>query len=303
MKGENEKMRTDPIDFVKALKESYPKIFGRMPSVVFRIIGWFYGINIANGLSRYVISKGLTGTDAARVAMVEKHGITYTVVEEDRLPDKDTPCLFVSNHPLGWIDALIEMGMLSQHYPDVKVIGNEVNSFLKPFDTAILFVNVYGRTSRLQRKILIDAFRDKSLQILIFPAGACSRVPLWHVHPKDCTWNKNFIAQVVRTQRTVVPIYFQGRHSVFFYLTDIICRILHLPKIISTLMLPWENLRHTRRKHYTLYIGKPIPWTTFTKDKSPQQWADWLRDRTYDIPRDSLSESQTTVVPAESEGV
>ena len=51
--------------------------------------------------------------------------------------------------------------------------------------------------------------------MLIFPAGLCSR--LQHGKIKDLEWKKTFIAKAVQSQRDIIPIYFEGRNSTFFY--------------------------------------------------------------------------------------
>ena len=46
--------------------------------------------------------------------------------------------------------------------------------------------------------------------------------------------------------------------------------------------LPDEVYR-SRNKEYTMVIGKPIPYNTFTSEKSDAEWAAWVRGKTYEL--------------------
>jgi hypothetical protein len=37
-------------------------------------------------------------------------------------------------------------------------------------------------------------------------------------------------------------------------------------------------------KDIDLYFGETIPWQTFDKSKTPQQWADFVREKSYALP-------------------
>jgi len=36
-------------------------------------------------------------------------------------------------------------------------------------------------------------------------------------------------------------------------------------------------------KTFTVKIGKPISWETFDKSKTPQQWAQYVEDKVYEL--------------------
>jgi hypothetical protein len=36
-------------------------------------------------------------------------------------------------------------------------------------------------------------------------------------------------------------------------------------------------------KTFEIKIGKPIPWQTFDKSKTPQQWAQYVQDKVYSL--------------------
>ncbi len=53
---------------------------------------------------------------------------------------------------------------------------------------------------------------------------------------------------------------------------------------IEMLYLADEMFRQ-KGKDIDLYFSKAIPWQTFDKSKSPQQWADMVREKTYDLQK------------------
>ena len=78
-----------------------------------------------------------------------------------------------------------------------------------------------------------------------------------------------------------MPIHFDGHNSSRFYNVARWCKRLHLPNFAMAL-LPDEMYR-SRGNHYTVRIGKPIPWETFDKSKKPGEWGRWVQDRVYEI--------------------
>ena len=40
---------------------------------------------------------------------------------------------------------------------------------------------------------------------------------------------------------------------------------------------------HNTHGHYSVRIGKPIPWETFDKEKTPMEWANFVREQVYNL--------------------
>jgi hypothetical protein len=53
---------------------------------------------------------------------------------------------------------------------------------------------------------------------------------------------------------------------------------------IAMLFLADEMFKNTG-KTFTLTFGKPIPWETFTKDKSPMEWAKFVKEEVYKLSK------------------
>ena len=109
-----------------------------------------------------------------------------------------------------------------------------------------------------QARSLPSAIRtayDSDNQMLIFPAGACSRFIRGRI--QDYEWGKSFVKESLRTDRYVVPIHFIARNSIRFYVIDSIFRALHIKFNIGMFMLPSEMIRGKHKK-VRMVIGKPI---------------------------------------------
>ena len=99
---------------------------------------------------------------------------------------------------------------------------------------------------------------------------------------KDLEWKKTFITKSVQTQRDIIPIHFEGENSQFFYRLANINAMLGLKFNVAMLWLSDEMFKN-RNKRFKVTIGKPIPWQTFDKSKTPAQWAQYVRDLVYTL--------------------
>ena len=56
----------------------------------------------------------------------------------------------------------------------------------------------------------------------------------------------------------------------------------YLPFNLAMLFLVDEMYKNVG-KTFEIKIGKPIPWQTFDKSKTPQQWAQYVQDKVYSL--------------------
>ena len=123
-------------------------------------------------------------------------------------------------------------------------------------------------------------FASKEDQLIIFPAGICSRKQNGVI--KDLPWKKTFVTKSVEYQRDIVPIYFDGRNSDFFYNLANVCKWLGIKFNIAMLYLADEMFKN-KNKTFTVTIGKPIPWQTFDNTKTPNEWAQFVKEIVYKL--------------------
>ena len=85
----------------------------------------------------------------------------------------------------------------------------------------------------------------------------------------------------MQTHRDVVPIHFSGQNSKFFYrLANFSDK--HLPFNLAMLFLVDEMYKNVG-KTFRVAIGKPIPWETFDKEKTPLEWANFVKEEVYKL--------------------
>ena len=95
-------------------------------------------------------------------------------------------------------------------------------------------------------------------------------------------WKKTFISKAIQSQRDIIPIYFEGQNSAFFYRFAKIRKCIGLKFNIELIYLP-DEMFSSKNKTFNIYIGKPIPWQTFDKSKSLQEWAQFVKEQVYQI--------------------
>jgi putative hemolysin len=200
----------------------------------------------------------------------------------ENLPDKNDGKLytFVSNHPLGGQDGVALGSIIGKHYDgNFRYLVNDLLLNLPGLAPVSIGINKTGKQSRDFPRMVEAGFQSNN-HMLMFPAGLNSRKINGVIH--DLPWKKTFISKSVEYQRDVVPIYFSGRNSERFYRIANWQKKLGLKVNIAMLFLVDEMYRNVH-KSFTVKIGKPIPWQTFDKSKTPMEWAKFVEDKVYEL--------------------
>jgi len=201
---------------------------------------------------------------------------------EENLPSKDDGRLytFVSTHPMGGIDGVALGSLIGKHYGDnFRYLVNDLLMNLPGLAPLCIPINKTGKQGR-SFPAMVEAGFQSDHHMLMFPAGLCSRRRQGEIH--DLPWKKTFITKSVEYQRDVVPIHFGGRNSNFFYRLSNISDRLVKKVNIAMLFLVDEMYKNTGNT-FPVKIGKPIPWQTFDKSKSPMEWAKYVEDQVYKL--------------------
>jgi putative hemolysin len=187
--------------------------------------------------------------------------------------------IFVSNHPLGGLDGLVFINELSKYYKDLKFPVNDILMNIRSLSGIFLPVNKHGTQDREAVRKIEEAYASEC-QILYYPAGLCSRKKKGII--RDLQWHKSFISKSVQYKRDIVPAYFSGRNSNFFYNLSNIRNFLGIKANIEMLYLA-DELFKQKGKAIDLVFGKPIPWQTFDKSKTAPEWAEWVKGKSYEL--------------------
>ena len=214
-------------------------------------------------------------------ACVDYLKMTLVVEGEENLPDPNDGRLytFVSNHPLGGEDGVALGALIGRHYDShFRYLVNDLLMYLPGLAPLCIPINKTGKASR-NFPAMVEAGFQSDNHMLRFPAGLCSRRHNNEI--RDIAWKKTFISKSVECQRDVVPIHIGGQNSGFFYrLANFSDR--YLPFNLAMLFLVDEMYTNVG-KTFRVAIGKPSPWQTFDKSKSPTEWAQYVQDIVYNL--------------------
>ena len=267
-------------DLRAILREKVPKV--HVPDFLIRYLERIVHVKQMNAFLRKY--PDLEGYAFIRRVLDEELCCTASIEGVENIPTDGKPVIFVSNHPLGGLDGMIIAQMIHESRKEkreLKVIVNELLMFIKPIAGLWAPVNKTGSLSK-EQVLQQQAMWESETDVLTFPAGACSRLQrinhTWLI--QDLEWQKNFIQRAREYQRDIVPIYFEGKNSRFFYALAYIRKLLRIPFNIEMLYLV-DEMYGARGKHFRVHVLPPIPYTTFDNSKTPKQWAQYVKSIVY----------------------
>lgn len=264
------------IDIKRILKD---KMGSKARFVPCFLVAWLKKIIHEDEVNRFLWeNRNLKGTEWL-TACVQYLDMTLDIVGAENLPDKNDGKLytFVSNHPLGGQDGVSLGSIIGRHYDGkFRYLINDLLLNLPGLKPVSIGINKTGKQSRDFPRMVEAGFNSDN-HLLMFPAGLNSRRINGEIH--DLPWKKTFITKSVETHRDVVPIHFSGQNSKRFYrIAKFSDR--YLPFNLAMLFLVDEMYRNVG-KTFRITIGKPIPWQTFDKTKTPMEWANFVEERVY----------------------
>lgn len=263
------------IDVYKVLKDKNPKLARRVPKFVINYLTrTIHQDEINEILSAY---SDLEGVEFIREAL--KHmGIKYHSSGLDKL-DPEGRYIFASNHPFGGLDGLMLADEVYTRFGDVRVVVNDLLMHLEPIKGIFVPVNKHGRQNEGSVNAFNDAFAS-DMPIITFPAGLCSRRRGGVVC--DLEWKSNFIRKAVQSHRDVVPVYFEGRLSSFFYRLSNARKSLGIKANVEMLYLPDEMFKQCG-EDFEILFGEPIPYGTLLEGRNPAQAAMFVKEQVYSM--------------------
>ena len=246
------------------------------------LVAWLKHIVHQDEVNEFLwASRGKTGVEWLEEC-VSYLDMTLDIKGEENLPGKDDGRLytFVSNHPLGGQDGVALGAIIGRHYDGrFRYLVNDLLMNLPGLAPLCIPINKTGNQSRSFPAMVEQGFRSDN-HILMFPAGICSRRHGGVI--RDIAWKKTFVSKSVEYQRDVVPIHFGGRNSDFFYrLANFSDK--YVKKVNIAMLFLADEMYKNVHKTFSVTIGKPIPWQTFDKSRTPAQWAQYVQDIVYGL--------------------
>lgn len=176
---------------------------------------------------------------------------SYTVRarEKANIPALGRVIIF-ANHPIGSLDGLAILRLVSEVRADVKIVANDMLSHFKALENLIIPMdNMTGGSARRSVKRVFDAL-DNEQAIVVFPAGEVSRASPTGV--KDTTWRPGFLHFARKGKAPLLPIHIGAKNSLLFYSASMVF------KPLGTALLAREMF-NKRSGTIKFRVGEIIP--------------------------------------------
>ena len=221
--------------------------------------------------------ESLSSIDFTR-ATLKRMNISYRVDGLEKI-DPNGRYIFASNHPFGGLDGMMVADIIEAKFGDVKLIVNDILMNLTPLADIFIPINKHGKQDAKSATIYNDTFKS-NVPIITFPAGLCSRRSGGRV--VDSEWKHNFIKKAIQSKRDVIPVYFDGKLSNFFYNLSAIRTKLGIKTNIEMIYLVDEMFKQSNGI-FDIKIGEPIPWRELENGESHKKEADRVKNIAYSL--------------------
>ena len=221
-------------------------------------------------------------------------GIHYKISEEDlvRIP-REGPVFMVSNHPYGGIDGLILGSLMDRVREDGRLLVNYLLDRVDCMGGRCFYVDPFGGpgAARANMRGMKESLRwlKEGHILATFPSGTVSHLKWGSRRASDPSWAENLAPLLMKTEATVVPVYFTGGNSHLFQMAGL------LHPALRTALLPREMLRQ-RKRVIEVRIGNPISARRLGRFGSNRAVMDFLRLRTYILESREVAE-KTVFMP------
>lgn len=225
------------------------------------------------------------GPEFVRRLVYEQFNLTLKIDNEEVLEKfKEGPFITISNHPMGAMDGIVLIYVISSFRPRYKVMVNMILNKLSGMRPNFIAVDALASDDPAKRQVSINGIRRVLQQLKsgepvgFFPAGAVSKLN-WKLRKEDRQWQESVIQIIKKAKVPVIPIYFHDGNSWTFNALGLISwklRTLRLPREVFNKM----------GKTIHLSIGEPISAEEQALHSSSiKELGNFLRKRTYDLKK------------------
>lgn len=186
------------------------------------------------------------------------------------------PAVVVANHPFGLWDPCTMCALVTEHRTDVKVLANEKLMGIETLRPWLIGVDVMGgegaRATNTRALISAMHWLADGHVLCVFPAGEVSHRTRTRAVSVDAPWSANVGRLMMKTQATVVPMWFEGQNSSWFH------RLGMVHPILRTVQIPRETLKQYGAP-VRVSVGRAIPHARMERFADAQSVTDYLRVR------------------------
>ena len=266
------------IDIKQVLQQKAPSAARKIPGFVVRyLIRTVHQDELNDILRRYHDKDGV----AFMQELIGYFDLNLELVNEENIPAEGR-YIFASNHPLGGLDGICLSAVIGGRFDGkIRYLVNDLLLYLSNLRSIFVPINKHGAQGKKNAALIEEAYASDN-QIITFPAGLCSRKQNGKI--QDTEWKKSFIQKAVEYRRDIVPVFFEGRNSNFFYRLANLRKALGIKMNYEMIYLPDEMFK-SKHKTFRIHFGKPISWQTFTGSRKPAEWAEWTKEVVYNLKK------------------
>lgn len=264
------------IDIQQVLRQKAPSAARKIPQFVINYLTrTIHQDELNDILRRYHDKNGV----AFMQELIGYFDLHLVLENESNIPTEGR-YIFASNHPLGGLDGICLSAIIGKRFNgNIRYLVNDLLLYLTNLRSIFVPINKHGAQGKYNARLIEEAYASDN-QIITFPAGLCSRKQ--HGKVEDVEWKKSFIQKAVEYQRDVVPVFFDGKNSNFFYRIARLRKALGIRMNYEMIYLPDEMFK-SKHKTFHIYFGRPIPWQTFTDGRKPVEWAQEVKELVYNL--------------------
>lgn len=189
----------------------------------------------------------------------DKFHFSYSISARDRsnIPAEGR-VVIIANHPIGSLDGLALLRLVSEVRTDVRIVANDVLMAFAPLQA--LFLPLDNMTQSAYRKsyrAIMGALENEQA-VILFPAGEVSRATPAGI--RDGRWQAGFLHFARKASAPLLPVFIEAKNSLLFYSASMVY------KPFGTALLAREMFKkHSAEIRFK--VGEPIPPAALKTDK------------------------------------
>lgn len=253
------------IDVEASLNHKYPKFAQSLPLLRKPALSLLRSLARERSINAFLDSN----RDSRGIEFIERifdyFNFTYSANSRER---RNIPAqgrvVIVANHPIGSLDGLALIHLVSEVRRDVKIVANDMLMAFEPLHELLLPLNNMtgnqkGAVSgyRQSYRAIVQAL-ESDQAVIVFPAGEVSRAGPGGI--RDGVWHSGFLHFARKTGAPVLPVFIHAKNSLLFYSASAIY------KPLATAMLAREMF-NKQSAEIKFRIGEAIPARALASDK------------------------------------
>ena len=242
-----------------SLVNKYPAFASQPPLIRNSTLSFLRKLGYEEEINHFLReNQGISGIDFID-RIFDYFNFSYNISQRDRnnIPSHGR-MIIIANHPIGSLDGLALLHLVSEVRRDVKIVANDM---LMTFDALHeLFLpldNMTCGTYKQSYKNILAALNEEQA-VIIFPAGEVSRASPQGI--RDGRWQAGFLHFARAAKAPILPVFISAKNSLLFYSASMIF------KPLATAMLAYEMFnKHSSEIRFR--VGEVIPHGALESDK------------------------------------